>query len=65
MALGRSRRGGGSAPSHCKTRLRSCMVGSVARSGNLRATARGCMTDFNNCRSSGRKSRKRRRRGRR
>jgi len=47
-----SKRGGGSAPSHCKTALRSCMTTGVRGAGtNLRALARSCMSDFNACRS--------------
>lgn len=56
MNLGKSRRGGASAPPACKTRLRSCML-TGAKAIGLRAAAKTCMKSFNSCRS-GRKARK-------
>lgn len=50
MALGKSRRGGGSASPKCKTFLRRCML-SDTRGGDLRRAARDCMKAFNRCRS--------------
>lgn len=54
--LGRSKRGGGSAPGHCKTSLRSCMINGSARDG-LRKAAKSCMSAFNECRTGGKKKR--------
>jgi hypothetical protein len=53
--LGRSKRGGGSAPSHCRTGLRRCMVLGVKNASNLGGLAKACMTSFNRCRSKRRR----------
>jgi hypothetical protein len=48
MARRASRRGGASAPQHCKTTLRSCLKSGPALSGTV---ARACFKGFNKCRS--------------
>ena len=47
-----SKRGGGSAPQHCKTAVKSCLKSGPALSAS---TGRTCFKAFNRCRSSGRK----------
>lgn len=61
-----SRRGGASAPQHCKKALSTCFTGTLRSGGSLRTAGKKCMTNFNVCRLGG-KSRKRksRRKGRR
>lgn len=59
-----SRRGGASAPQHCKRQLSTCFTGTVRSGGSLRTAGRACMKQFNNCRLGG-KRRKSRRKGRR
>lgn len=49
----KSRRGGASAPQHCKASLRSCLKGGPALD---KATGKSCFKTFNKCRS-GRKRR--------
>lgn len=60
-----SKRGGGSAPRECRTKLRRCMMGDVRTGGSLRSIASNCMSAFNTCRTKGRRrktgTRKRRR----
>lgn len=52
----RSRRGGASAPQHCKSTLKSCLKSGPALSGT---TARACFKGFNKCRSRKRSGGKR------
>jgi hypothetical protein len=45
--MAKSRRGGASAPQHCKTSLKSCIKEGPALSPS---TAKACFTEFNRCR---------------
>ena len=49
--LGRSRRGGASAPPACKSKLRSCVVGGIREGGSARSMMSSCFSEFNACRS--------------
>ncbi len=57
MARRASRRGGASAPQHCKSTLKSCLKSGPALSGS---TARACFKGFNKCRSKKRSGGKKR-----
>lgn len=53
--MAKSRRGGASAPQHCKTSLKSCIKGGPALSPG---TAKACFKEFNRCRSKKRTAKK-------
>jgi len=60
MTKRKSKRGGGSASSECRSQLRVCMTDTVRGGSSMKTAGRACMGEFNNCRMKGkRKSKKR------
>ena len=59
-----SKRGGASAPAHCKSNLGKCMTSTIRGGGSMRTAGKVCMKQFSHCRG-GRKARKGGRKGRR
>jgi len=62
----KSKRGGASAPEHCKRALGTCMTSTIRGGDTMRTAGRKCMSAFSACRggrkASARKARKGKRR---
>lgn len=58
-----SKRGGASAPQHCKHQLGTCMTSTIRGGGSMKQAGKKCMTQFASCRGgrkrTGRKGKKR------
>jgi len=45
-----SKRGGASAPAHCKSNLGKCMTSTIRGGGSMRTAGKVCMRQFSTCR---------------